>query len=173
MEVLPCSGVQYVGESDCPQQSSGKDFVYDGEGNCIVDGKQVHLAENRPDDVLLNMERPQLEREGGAEVTVDGLPTTEGYCNGASYDSQVEGQRLSCGSHGYEDDDANAHNYCTESSLASENCHLIVDTIESELPNNNRYGESSLIEPTWLEGDESVALWVKVLFVSFSFHFVF
>ncbi|XP_048334681.2 histone-lysine N-methyltransferase SUVR5 isoform X3 [Ziziphus jujuba] len=107
------------------------------------------------------MEIPQLEREGGAEVTVDGLPSTEGNCNGASHDSQVEGQRLSCGSHGYEDDDASAQNYCTESSLASENCHLIVDTIESELPNNNRDGESSLIEPTWLEGDESVALWVK------------
>lgn len=169
MEVLPCSGLQYVGDSDCPQQSSGKDFVYDGESDCVEHVKQDQLSKGRPNDLLLNVERPQIESEGGAEVRVVELPTAEGHCNGAFRDSQVEGQKLFCGSHGHEDDDANAQNYCTEACPASENCQLIVDTIESELSNSNRDGESSLIEPTWLEGDESVALWVKVLVVSFSF----
>lgn len=162
MEVLPCSGVQYAGDSDCPQQTSGKDFIYDGESNCVEHVKQDELAEGRLDDILFNVKGPQIEREGGAQVTVDELPIS-GHCNGAFHDSRVEGQKLSCGSHGHEDDDPNAQNYCTDTCLDSENCQLIVDNIESELPNR----EPSIIEPTWLEGDESVALWVKVLVVSF------
>jgi hypothetical protein len=46
--------------------------------------------------------------------------------------------------------------------LTSENSLSAVDTIESESPNNGREGDLSFSEPKWLEGDESVALWVKV-----------
>ncbi|GMY11618.1 histone-lysine N-methyltransferase SUVR5 isoform X1 [Fagus crenata] len=161
MEVLPCSGVQYVGESDCSQQNSGTAFIYDGESNCLEHGKQVQMADGIPGNLLLNVEGPQIEKQGEVKGTVDELPTSEGHYSGASYcDSQLEDQNLSCGSHDFEDDDINVQNYCTDPCITSENSHIIVHTIEGELP-NNREEESSLSEPTWLEGDESVALWVK------------
>ncbi|XP_062154230.1 histone-lysine N-methyltransferase SUVR5 isoform X2 [Alnus glutinosa] len=152
MEVLPCSGVKYVGEADCPQPSSGTAFTYDGESNNLEHGKQDQLADGRLDDLLLTVDGPQIEKQGEVQETVDELPTSEGHCSGASY----------CGSHDFEDDDVNTQSYCTEPCMVSENSHIIVDTIEGELP-NNREEESSLSEPTWLEGDESVALWVKAL----------
>ncbi|KAL5557205.1 hypothetical protein UlMin_039441 [Ulmus minor] len=104
-----------------------------------------------------------MERQGGDRGTVDDMQTSEGCCNGASRDSQVHGQKSCCGlnSYDHDDDGANEQNDCAENSLASENCHLIVDTIENELPNGNREGELSFSEPAWLEGDESIALWVK------------
>ncbi|CAL5401493.1 unnamed protein product [Camellia sinensis] len=50
--------------------------------------------------------------------------------------------------------------FCTESCLASETDHLLVDTIESRVL-SNKEGESSLSESKWLEHDESLAVWVK------------
>lgn len=44
-----------------------------------------------------------------------------------------------------------------------ESSHTIEYTIESELSRNSRDEDSPLPEPRWLEGDESVALWVKVV----------
>ncbi|KAK9285293.1 hypothetical protein L1049_024484 [Liquidambar formosana] len=165
MEVLPCSGVQYVGETDCPQQSSGTSFIYDGESNCPEHGKHVHVADGRVDELVINVEGTQIERQGEGHGMLNELPTSDGLCSGASYlDCQLEGQNLYSISPNFEDDDLTARNHCTEhneSLLASENSHLIVNTIESELPSNNREGESSLSEPKWLEQDESVALWVK------------
>lgn len=150
MEVLPCSGVQYVGESECSQQSPGTVFLYDGEANCHENGKQVQMGDGRPGNLLLNVEGPQIEKQGEVKGIVDELPTSEGHCSGASYcDSQLEDQNLSCGSHDFEDDDINVQNYCTDP------CMPIRDE------------ESSLAEPTWLEGDESVALWVKVIISNF------
>ncbi|CAL5350301.1 unnamed protein product [Camellia sinensis] len=51
--------------------------------------------------------------------------------------------------------------FCTESCLASETDHLLVDTIESRVL-SNKEGESSLSESKWLEHDESLAVWVKI-----------
>ncbi|XP_022775257.1 histone-lysine N-methyltransferase SUVR5-like isoform X2 [Durio zibethinus] len=162
MEVLPCSGVQYVADSDCAQQSSGTSFTYDVESNCLEHRKSVKVADGRMDDLLLTAEGNPAERQDGGQGTRDELPISEEHHSGSScYDCQTEGQRLSCGSHDYEDDDSNTQNCCTGHYLASENSHLIVDTIESESPSNNREGELSLSEPKWLERDESVALWVK------------
>ncbi|XP_031270722.1 histone-lysine N-methyltransferase SUVR5 isoform X6 [Pistacia vera] len=161
MEVLPCSGVQYVGESDA-KQSSGTDFVYDREANCFQHENQVQTEDVRVGD-LLNVKGPLLETQGEGRGTGTGaeLQISQGHHSGASqFDSQVEGQR-SCGSHDFEDDDLNAQNDCTGPYQASENSNLIVDTIESELPCDNREGESFLSEPQWLEHDECVALWVK------------
>lgn len=164
MEVLPCSGVQYVVDSDCAQQSSGTTFTKDGESNCLEYGKKVQAADGRMDDLVLNVEGNQKERQDGSQGTRDGLPISEEHQSGSSYyDYQAEGKRLSCGSHDYEDDDSNAQTCCTGPS--SENSHIIVDTIESESPSNNREGGLSLSEPKWLECDESVALWVKVAFL--------
>ena len=166
MEVLPCSGVQYVADSDCAQQSSGTTFTYEGESNCLEHRKKVQVADSRMDDLLLSVEGNPAERQDGGQGTRDELPISEEHHSGSSYyDCQAEGQRLSCGSHDYEDDDSNAQNCCTGPYLASENAHLIVDSIESESPSNNREGELSLSEPKWLECDESVALWVKVAYL--------
>lgn len=161
MEVLPCSGVQYVGESDCSQQSSGTAFTYEGESNCVEPGNQVPLADGRLSDVLLSVEGPRTRKQGEISGTGDKVPTSEGHCGGTSYsDGLLESQNISCSSHDFEEDDVNVHDYNMEPCTVSENSHIIVDTIEGEFP-NNREEESSLSEPTWLEGDESVALWVK------------
>ncbi|XVF61946.1 hypothetical protein PTKIN_Ptkin08bG0175900 [Pterospermum kingtungense] len=160
MEVLSCSGVQYVVDSDCGQQSSGTPFTKDGESNCLEHRKKVQAADGRMDNLLLNVEGNPTESQAGSHGTRDELPISEEHHSGSScYDYQAEGQRLSFESHDYEDDDSNAQTCCTGPS--SENSRLIVDTIESESPRNNREGELSLLEPKWLERDESVALWVK------------
>lgn len=158
MEVLPCSGVQYAGESDCPQQSSGTAFVYQGEPNCPENGELVKLGNDRLNDSLLKMEGPQMVRQGqGQRTTCELLTNSDCQCSGASgCDCQVEDQKESCSFHEIEDDEIN------EPCLTSENTRFIVDTIEGESPNNSREGELSFSEPTWLKGDESVALWVKV-----------
>ncbi|GAV68269.1 SET domain-containing protein/Pre-SET domain-containing protein [Cephalotus follicularis] len=154
MEVLPCSGVQYTGDSDCTHQSSGTGFIYNGESNSFEHEKQVQMADSREDDLMVNKERAPIEKRVAIQGTVDEL-----LHNAASYcDYQVKGQRLSCSSHDFEDNDSNAQNCC---SGHSENSHLIFNSIESEFPSNNRDGDSSPSEPKWLERDESVALWVK------------
>lgn len=169
MEVLPCSSVQCVGQSDCPQ-SSVTTSVYDGESNCLEHENQAQVADGRVDDLLPNVEGPQLGRQGEVQEAVDELHNSERCQNGASiFDCQVEVQKSSSGSLDLEDDDINALNYCTEPGLNSDNGQLIVDSMESELPNNSREGESSRSESTWLDSDESVALWVKVTFPSFTF----
>ncbi|KAM6564508.1 hypothetical protein CsatB_024506 [Cannabis sativa] len=156
MEVISCSKVQYRGESDCPQQILGKDISYDKDSNLDEHGQKVQLIKNGVDDVLQRVERPQTEMQAVVPATVDETRASEGNCNGVS--------------HGYDDGDnkdngdkrnANDQNYCEDSCLVSDNCHLVVDTIENELPNNIREGDSSFIEPMLLKEDESVALWVK------------
>lgn len=165
MEVLPCSGVQYVADSDCAQPSSGTTIIYDGESNCLEHRKQVQVVDGRVNDLLPSMEGNPAGRQGEGQGRRDELPiSAEPHSGSSYYDFQAECQRLSCGSHDYEDNDSNAPNCCT-GYLASENSHLIVETIESESPSNNREGELSLSEPKWLEHDESVALWVKVAFL--------
>lgn len=159
--MLPCSGVQYVGETDCSQQSSGTSFVYDGESNCIERGEQLQMADGRLDELVVHVEEPQREKQGEGHGR---LPTSEGHCSRAScIGIQFKNQNSSSLPYfGY--DDLTARNHLTErdeSSLASENSHLVVDTFESELPSNVREGESSHSEPKWLERDETVALWVK------------
>ncbi|KAK7359933.1 hypothetical protein VNO77_01902 [Canavalia gladiata] len=155
MEVLPCSGIQYAEESDCPQLSSGTAFVCQGEPNCPESGDQVKLEDNRLNDSLL-MEGPHIERQGQVQQTVCELMTnSDCQGSGASCDCQVEGHKESYSFHDVEDDEIN------EPCLNFEDSLSIADPIESELPNNSREGELSFSEPTWLMGDESVALWVK------------
>lgn len=173
MEVLSCSGVQYVGESDCPQQSSGTTFIFDGESNC-VEHEQVQLADDKMDKLVLNAEGSQKENQGDGEGRVDELPT-EGHCGGALYfDCEVEDQKQPCNSPCHEDENLNVQNGCTEPCLASDSSHLIVDTIESEALSNIGEEEFSVSEPKWLEQDETVALWVKVLMLlSLTINFLF
>ncbi|KAK7252873.1 hypothetical protein RIF29_37126 [Crotalaria pallida] len=157
MEVLPNPGGQYAGESGCTQQSSGTALVYQVEPNCQVNGEQVRLAERQLNESSTKMEGPQIERQGEGKQTVCDLSNNlDGQCVGAScYDCEVEDQKEYCDFHDFEEDMIN------EPCLASENTLSVVDTIESESPNNNREGDLSLSEPAWLEGDGTVALWVK------------
>ena len=157
MEVLPCSGVQYTGESDCPQQSPGTAFLYQGEPNCPENGEQVKLADGQLNESSHKIEGAQIERQGEEKQTVCDLSTNSDFqcIRDSGCDCQVEDQKEYCGFQDIEEDVIN------EPCLTSENSFTVVDTIESESP-NNREGELSFSEPKWLEGDGSVALWVKV-----------
>ena len=167
MDVLPCNGVQHVGESDCARQRSGTDFTYDGESSNFKRVEQVEMNDGRVNDLLLHVEESCIERQSEGQLTVDKLPIST---DRASYSVfQVESQRLSCDSQDFEEDGINVQDYYTEPCAASENSNLLVDTIESE-PNDCKHGEPSLSEPQWIEHDECVALWVKVtLFFLFSY----
>ncbi|KAF2295108.1 hypothetical protein GH714_031540 [Hevea brasiliensis] len=166
MEMLPSSGVQYVGESDHSQQNSGTVFIYAGESNSDEHGKQVHMVDGGVNILSLNGEGSQIHRQSDGQGAANGLPLSEGHQCGPSYsDCQVESQKLSGDSHDFEDEDLNVQNSCTKPCEAPENFQVIVDTIESE-PTNGRDEESSLSEPKWLEHGESVALWVKDLNVA-------
>lgn len=156
MEVLPCSGVQYVGESDCPQRSSGTVFVYQEEPNCPANGEQPKLVDCQLNESSHRMQGPETERQGEGTQTICDLSTnSDCQCDGAScYDCQ--GEKEYFGFHDFEEDMIN------ERCLTSENSLSVVDTIESESPNNGREGDLSFSEPKWLQGDGSVALWVKV-----------
>lgn len=163
--MLPCSGVQYVGETDCAQQAAGTAFNYDRQSNCIEHGKQAQVADGRVDGVVVNIEGPQIERQAEVHVMLTDVSAAEGHCNGASYfESKLEGQTSSTVAHDFKDDDfttPNRFTECDESPLASGNSDLIVSTIESEMPCDNQDTEHSFSEPEWLQRDECTAIWVK------------
>lgn len=165
MEVLPCSSVQYVGETDSPQQSSGTTLTYGGHSNGLEHGKQVQVLEG----LVLNIEGQQVERQGEVHGMLAELSASEGHRSGASYfDAKLDGSSIS---HDFEDDDFAIQNQgteCDELSLASGNSDLIVNTIESEMPCDNQEEEFSFSEPEWLGRDESMALWIKVLLIFIS-----
>jgi hypothetical protein len=148
MEVLPCSGVQYAGESDCPQRNSETTFVYQEEFNCPENSEHAKLVDGQPCDSLHNMQGIEIDKQGEGTHNVGDLLINS--------NCQVDDQKDYVGFHDFDEDMIN------ERYLTSENSLSVVDTIESESPNNGREGDLSFSEPKWLEGDESVALWVKV-----------
>ncbi|KAL4314282.1 histone-lysine N-methyltransferase SUVR5 isoform X1 [Arachis ipaensis] len=156
MEVLPCSGVQCTGESDRPQQNPGTAFLYQGEPNYPENGQQVKFGDSQLNELSHKMEGSQIEKQGEEKWTVCHLSTN----------SDVQCSRDSgCGFQGEDQKEDSAlddldDDLINEPCLTSENSLLVVDTIESESP-NNREGDLSFSEPKWLEGDEPVALWVK------------
>ena len=161
MEVLPWSGVQHAGDSDCPQQSSGTAYLYQGKPNCSVDGEQGKLEDGQVNDLSLKMGGPQINSQGeGQEAVCDLSTNPDCHCiEGSCCECQVEDQKDSFDFHGLEDDEMN------EPYSTSENPLPIVDTIEGESLNNSKEGQLSVSEPTWLDSDESVALWVKVIYI--------
>ncbi|CAK9185457.1 unnamed protein product [Ilex paraguariensis] len=162
MEVLPCSGKNYVGESDCPQQRSETGYMYAGKSNCLGHEEQVQMADIKVDDLMIDVEGPQGERQGGGQLTVDEFPTSESHYNGDPYDvSQMDGQKSSSDFHDSEDDTFDAQDNSTGPGVAPDNSPIIVDTIESGLQSNMREGESFISELKWLEQDEPMAVWVK------------
>ncbi|KAK2372790.1 histone-lysine N-methyltransferase SUVR5 [Trifolium repens] len=146
MEVLPCSGVQYAGESDCPQRNSETTFVYQEEFNCPENSEHAKLVDGQLSESL-HMQGIEIDRQGEGTHNVGDLLINS--------NCQVVDQKDYGGFHDFDEDMIN------ERYLTSENSLSAVDTIESESPNNGREGDLSFSEPKWLEGDESVALWVK------------
>lgn len=160
MEVLPCSGVQYAGESDA-QQTSVMDSINNGDSlNYFQRENQVQTANSSMDNLLLNVERPQSGTHGEEGQRMGNqMPASEEHNSGAS-DSD------------FEDDDLFARNCFVGNGQASENSNLVVDTIESELANDVKEGDSSLPEPKWPEHDECAAVWVKVTVLVYIFTFI-
>ncbi|KAK4346551.1 hypothetical protein RND71_032890 [Anisodus tanguticus] len=163
MEVLPCSNVHYVTESDCPQQGSGTTLMYGGKPNHIEHAEQVHAGDVKIDDVVLNTKECQEEKADGRQFTIEGLPTAEGLpTKDAYYDFGGDGRMMqSSDFHDSGDDNVEEHNHITRPGLAPECLRPVVDTIEIGVPNSNQVVGSSPCESRWLEEDEPHAVWVK------------
>ncbi|KAL2552094.1 Histone-lysine N-methyltransferase SUVR5 [Forsythia ovata] len=161
MEVIPCSGVHCVGESDCPEQGSNAPLQCDGKSDCIEDVVPVKAAELKVDDLMLDVGRPLEEREGGGQFIVEGVPASEGCYNGdAYYESDVDGQNSSSDSQNSADDNLDKQGDLAGPARVSENSQFTVNTDGSGLLAKNQEGESSHSEIR-LEQDEPVAVWVK------------
>lgn len=171
MEVLPCSDVQYVGESDA-QQSSGTGFVCSGDSSSIQSKIQVQMGDGTIREPLLSVQEPSSERLGEVQGADKELLTPEGNHSAVSCSGVKEEDHISFSDfHDFENGDLDSHNFCIEPTQASESSDLVVDTIESEPPTDGREGEPNLTEPKCLEHDETMALWVKVIFMFINFHF--
>lgn len=153
---------QYAGKTDCSQQISETNAVHDGESVHLESEKRVQTSDSRVDTVFFTVDGKGNDVQVDGEEAVHNTRDLDDQLGGASHsDCSMDDPKASSGSLDFEESNINEQTYCTESLLASENSQIIVDTIESELPSNNRDGESSVSEPKWLEGDESLALWVK------------
>ncbi|GMH25242.1 hypothetical protein Nepgr_027085 [Nepenthes gracilis] len=163
MEVIACSNLRHAEESDCSQQKSLMDLVYDGKSNCHEHAKRVQLADHELNHFVLN---PNLAREGikceALGPVADELCSPEGRDNGSSCcDLDVNSQKISGDFHELDDDKEDIESHDEESCAAFENSQVIVDTIESDMPSENKDEESSPLESKWPDKDEALALWVK------------
>ncbi|CAA2953752.1 histone-lysine N-methyltransferase SUVR5 [Olea europaea subsp. europaea] len=161
MEVIPRSGVNSVGESNCPEQESNAPLKCDGKSDCVEDVVPVKAAELKVDDIMLDVGRPLEERKGGDQFILQGVPASERFCNGDGYyDSDADRQNLSSDSYNFADDNLDKQGDLGGSNPVSEKSQFAVDTAESGLHSKNQEGESSHSE-IHLEQDEPVAVWVK------------
>lgn len=158
MEVLPCSGTRCVGESDCPEQESEATFKHDGKSGCLQGAEQVR-TDLKVGGLTLNVVESHEVREDGGQFILEGFPACEG--GDRYYEFDVDGPTLSSYSHDSEDDNLEKRDHFAEPCLMLENPHLVLDTIESGLPNNNQEGSPHL-EIKGLGQDEPQAVWVKV-----------
>ncbi|XP_060193167.1 histone-lysine N-methyltransferase SUVR5 isoform X2 [Lycium barbarum] len=164
MEVLPCSNIHYVTESDCPQQGSGSTLMYGGKPNHLEHAEQVQAGDVKVDDVVLNTEECREEKADGRQFTVEGLPTADELpTKDAYYDFGGDGQMLSSDFHDSGDDNVEEHDHVTRPGLAPECLRPVVDTVEIGVPNSNQVTGSSPCESKWLEDDKPLAVWVKAL----------
>lgn len=155
MEILSCSSVSYVRDSECPQQSSGTALMCSGESDIAKPNEEVQGKENdvKVDDLELHIERPQEERDDGSKVNLEGVPALGGDNNEDTYyEFEVDSQKLSFDSHDSEDGKLSAQDPSSGPRL---------DNIESVLRSSNQEADLSLPGPRWLEPDEPLAVWVK------------
>ncbi|KAL3525757.1 hypothetical protein ACH5RR_014129 [Cinchona calisaya] len=127
--------------------------MYSGESNRVERTEEVQVTNFKVDNLELNLEGPQEEREEGSKWSLDGLPASEVHNNGdAYYTFQMDGQKLSFDSHDSEDEEAIAQDHLMGPFL---------DTLEIGQPGRNQEPGLSISESKWLEKDESLAVWVK------------
>lgn len=106
MEVLPCSDVRHVGESDCSKQES-EAFKHDGISTDLkIDGLTLNVGESNE------------VKEDGVQYMLEGFPTSEGGSNGdAFYGLDIDdGQTLSPYSHDSEDENLETADHFAEPS---------------------------------------------------------
>ncbi|CAI9110041.1 OLC1v1010002C1 [Oldenlandia corymbosa var. corymbosa] len=149
MEVLPCSGVSYSAEPDCPVQGSRASLMFAGESNSLEHIEDRQCIDSKVDDLELNLERP---KEGGKCLVAE-VPTLEVQGNGgAHYDVDVHDQELSFDSH----DSGNEKSKAQDQLIGSS-----VYTNKSGQSSVNQELRAFIPESTWLETDEPLAVWVK------------
>lgn len=155
MEILPCSGVSYVRESESPQQNSGTAFMCSGESASVKPAEEVQGTEavDRDDQLELNVELPKEERDDENKWNLEGFPTSEGDNNG---DTHYEFEA---------DSNFSIHSHDSGDEKFSDQDHFsgpCADTIESGQQSSYQETGLSPHEPKWLEHDECLAVWVKV-----------
>lgn len=162
MEVLPCSSVSYIADSDCLNQGSGTSFMYTGESNRVEHTEEVQVTDFKVDDLEINLEGP---REEGSKWSPEGLPASEVHNNGdAYYAFEMDGQKFSFDSHDSEDEKLIAQD---------DSMGPCLESIESGQPIGDQERGLTILESKWLEKDESLSVWVKVLIVFIYGHFIF
>ncbi|KAI4325838.1 hypothetical protein MLD38_031202 [Melastoma candidum] len=125
--------------------------------NNIESNKQLQLRDGGMDAVSSTVGNNHMEECAEREESTSQFEDYDNQLLGVPYsDCSMDGLKLSGGPDDLEENQLNEE-FC----LASETSQIIVDTIESDFPSNNREGESLLSEPKWLEGDHALALWVK------------
>ncbi|XP_015949609.1 histone-lysine N-methyltransferase SUVR5-like [Arachis duranensis] len=130
-------------------------FMFQEPPNCPENSEQVKLEVSLPNCSFLRTEGPRIERLAkGQQSVCELLTNSDCQCRGAS-DSQVEFRKESDSFCDSIDDEIN------EPWLTSEISVSVVDTNASESPINGKEEDFLFSEPTWLKGDESVAVWVK------------
>nr|URM60682.1 C2H2 family protein [Gymnema sylvestre] len=155
MEILPCSGVSYVRDSESPQQSSGTAFMCSGESASFKPAEEVQGKEavGKIDRIEPSVEQPQEERGDENKWNLEGFPASEGENNGDTYyEFEADSQNLSFDSRDSGDEKFNAADH------SSGPC---ADTIESGQQRSYQETGLSLHELKWLEHDECLAVWVK------------
>ncbi|KAI3957504.1 hypothetical protein MKX01_001863 [Papaver californicum] len=152
MEILACSNVQYNGESNGPQMSTGTNFMCNGES--IEHEKQVQASDvtNRVANILQN----EGDRPSEDQRVLNEIPKSESICAETSNCKKtVEEQESPCS--------------LNAKKLVSESCSVVdfpfnVDKYGGELPSCTKDGESNLQEAKWLDQEETPAKQVRESF---------
>ncbi|MCL7050917.1 hypothetical protein MKW94_000167 [Papaver nudicaule] len=145
MEILACPNVQYNGESNGPQMSTGTNFMCNGES--IEHAKQVQPSDvtHKVDDIVQKEGYRPSEDQG----VLNEIPKSEGICAETSnYMNTAEEQESMCNLNA----EKQPRESCTEADVP-----LNVENFGGKLPSSTRDGESHLQEAQLLDQDETPA----------------
>ncbi|CAM8915669.1 unnamed protein product [Rhodiola kirilowii] len=155
MEVHPCLK-KYVGESDCPQQRPGTDFMYTENSNHIEHERDVGTHDHKEDEIMVESQGPQNNEQVEAHRKIDNS-TAESLSSASLLDCQLEVQNLSGGFHDIQNRDLveETHTACYGSHLTPGETPNSDDSVS--LRNNN----DLFLDFEWLDQDTPLAVWVK------------
>lgn len=145
------------------------DFVQDADSNCVKHAKETSLEEKKADHFLTSLKvatdtmQCDSEEPCGEDLTVE-ESSNESFQRGlCSNDQKLPGNVFD------QDDDNLEQVQYKEACLDFQNSYVDVNTIDSEPVSENKE-ELSVSTSKWPEQDDSLALWVKVCFVSQVLH---